>query len=246
MSMLAINHVTLATGLTLAGSVYFGIPFFLPFIAFVVFASLLPDIDHQGSEISNYFPLINKAFPHRAITHSILGVCIFMGLIYLLTSYSVWMSIALFIFSFIGIQYLGKLLTKRLNQLQNRSKKFISEPQIKTTISLLTRILDLFLIILAVLIWKEEFREEIIILLGIGYVGHIIGDFVTKDGIPLFWPIKHRTGLKLFKTGSGVEAFLGVLILIANVYFFYQFWEVWGLSESDYWTFYLPFLNAIV
>jgi membrane-bound metal-dependent hydrolase YbcI (DUF457 family) len=244
--MLAINHVTLATGLTFAGSVYFGIPFFLPFIAFVVFASLLPDIDHQGSEISNYFPLINKAFPHRAITHSILGVSIFMGLIYLLTSYEMWMSIALFIFSFIGIQYLGKLLAKRLNQLQTKSKKFISDQQIKTTIQLVTRILDVFLILLAILIWKEQFREEIIVLLGVGYVGHIIGDFVTKDGIPLFWPIKLRSGLKLFRTGGSFEAFLGFLLLIANVYLIWNFWEMWELSNSEYWLNYLPFLTSIV
>ena len=157
-----------------------------------------------------------------------------------------WMSIALFVFSFIGIQYLGKLLSKRLHQLQHKSKKFISEQQIKTTIAVVTKILDLFLIILAVLIWKEQFREEIIILLGIGYVGHIIGDFVTKDGIPLFWPIKLRSGLKLFRTGGGIEAFLGVLILGANVYYLWQFWELNHLSSSAYWTHYLPFINSLV
>jgi inner membrane protein len=244
--MLAINHVTLATGLTLAGSIYFQIPFFLPFLAFVVFASLLPDIDHPGSEISNYFPIINKAFPHRAVTHSILGVSIFMGLIYLLTSYSYWMSAALLVFSFIGIQYLGKLLSKRLHQLQHSSHKIISESQIKGTIRLLTRILDIFLVLLALLIWKEQYRDEIIVLLGVGYIGHIIGDFVTKDGIPLFWPIKIRSALKLFRTGGKIEAFLGILILGANIYLLWQFWVIWGLGSSEYWTGYLPILNTIL
>jgi hypothetical protein len=58
--MLAINHVTLATAIAFGTSLYFEHPFFLPFISFVVFAALLPDIDHPGSEISRTFPFVNK------------------------------------------------------------------------------------------------------------------------------------------------------------------------------------------
>ena len=240
--MLALNHVTLATALTLGGSVYLEKPFFLPFIAFVVFASLLPDIDHPGSEISNYFPLVNKAFPHRAVTHSIVGTAVFMGSLHLLINYSRALSITLLIFSFIGIQYLGKLLSKRLHQLQNRSRSFISEKQIRFTIRTLTGILDVFLFLLAILIWREQFREEIIVLLGVGYVGHIIGDWVTKDGIPLFWPLKIRAKLKLFRTGGTIETFVGVLLLGLNVKLLIDFWNIYGLSNSQYWLEYLPFL----
>ena len=245
--MLAVNHVTLATAVTFAGSIYLDQPFFLPFIAFVVFASLLPDVDHPGSEISNYFPLVNRLFGHRAITHSILGTSIFMGAMYLLVyyfeeKYSYGASIAFLVFAFIGIQYLGKLLTKRLNQLQNRSRKAISEKQIKFSIRLAVRILDLFLILLAFLIWKEQFREEILVLLGVGYVGHILGDFLTKDGIPLFWPLKIRSGLRLFRTGSGIETFIGVILLGVNVKLIIDFWNQFNLGGSEYWFNYLPFL----
>ncbi|NJS41777.1 metal-dependent hydrolase [Candidatus Gracilibacteria bacterium] len=70
--MLAINHVTLATAATFGASIYFDKPFFLPFIVFVTFSSLLPDVDHPGSEVSNYFPFVNKVFKHRGVTHSFL------------------------------------------------------------------------------------------------------------------------------------------------------------------------------
>lgn len=246
--MLALNHVTLATAVTLGGSLYFNQPFFLPFIAFVVFASLLPDVDHPGSEISNYFPLVNRLFGHRAITHSLFGIGVFVGIMYLLVyylqeRYSYAASLVFFVFAFIGIEYLGKLLTKRLNQLQNRSRKAISEKQIKFSIRLAMRILDLFLIILAFLIWREQFREEIIVLLGVGYVGHILGDFLTKDGIPLFWPLKIRSGLRLFRTGGGIETFLGVILLGVNVKLLVDFWNEFGLGQSEYWLGYLPFLQ---
>ncbi len=240
------NHVTLATAITLGGSIYLNEPFFLPFIAFVVFASLLPDIDHPGSEISKFFPLINKALPHRGVTHSIVGASVFIGFLHFLINHSRTLSYVLLIFSFIGIHYMGKLLKKRLNQLQNRSKNFISEKQIKFTISTLTRILDLFLILLAILIWRGEYRQEIITLLGAGYIGHIVGDWVTKDGIPLYWPLKTRAKLKLFRTGGKMEAFLGVIILGINVYLFQQFWTIFGVGTFEYWEGYLPIINTVL
>lgn len=244
--MLAVNHVTLATAITFGGSIYLDEPFFLPFIAFVVFASLLPDVDHPGSEISKFFPLINKTLPHRGVTHSIFGASVFMIALHFLINHSRAMSVVLLIFSFIGIYYLGKLLKKRLNQLQNRSKNFISEKQIQFTIKAVTRILDIFLLILAILIWRGEYRQEIITLLGVGYIGHIAGDWITKDGIPLFWPLKTRAKLKLFRTGGSVEAFVGVIIIGLNIYLINEFWHLYDVGSKTYWTDYLPFLKNLI
>jgi inner membrane protein len=240
--MLAINHVTLATAGTIGISVYLDKPFFLPFIIFVVFASLLPDVDHPGSEVSNYLPFVSKFFKHRGITHSIFGVTIFSSILYLLLkNYNQIFSIFLLAIALIGVQYLGKLFRKRINQIQDISNDFFSKKQLQLAIKWFIWILDLFLIALIFLIWKEQFRKEIIILLIVGYIAHIVGDFVTKDGIPLFWPIKSRQGLKLFRTGSVIESIIGFVLFIANIYLLSLFWQKFGLSGQDYWQNYLDF-----
>ena len=217
--MLAINHVTLATAITFGASLYFERPFFLPFISFVVFAALLPDIDHPGSEISRTFPFVNKLLPHRGVSHSIVGSAVFAGILYFLLGQSTILSLVLIIAALIGVRYLHKLLDKRVGQLRNFSNGFFSNKQ--------------------VLIWKEQFRLEILTLLVVGYVAHIVGDFVTKDGVPIFWPFFGKIGLKLFRTGSNVEVFIGFCLLVANSYLIYLFWQKFNLSSQDYWLYYL-------
>lgn len=238
--MLAINHVTLATAATFGASIYFDKPFFLPFIVFVTFSSLLPDVDHPGSEVSNYFPFVNKVFKHRGVTHSFFGLGVFTAALFTLLNHNnKVLSIILIVIALIGVQYLGELIKRRIGHLNDLSNDFFSTKQVKLAAQWFLWILDLFLIALAFLIWKERFRQEIIILLSIGYAGHILGDFVTKDGIPLFWPIKKRQGLKLFRTGSWVESIIGFLLLIANVYLIYLFWQKFDLSNLQYWKNYL-------
>lgn len=237
--MLAINHTTLATAITFGLSIYYNIPFFLPFISFVVFAALLPDVDHPGSEISRTFPFVNKLLPHRGVTHSIFGTAIFAGFLYFLLGYNQILSFVLILSAFIGVKYLHKLLDKRVGQLRNFSGGFFSNKQIKMMISLMTGILNVFLLILVFLIWKDRFRLEILVLLVIGYAAHIVGDFVTKDGVPIFWPLFGKIGLKAFRTGSNVEVFIGFCLLVTNCYLIYIFWQQFGLSSQDYWLNYL-------
>lgn len=241
--MLAINHVTLAIGITFGLSLYYNQPFFLPFICFVVFAALLPDIDHPGSEISRSFPFVNKLLPHRGVSHSIFGTIIFGGILYFLLGYNQILSLVLIIAALIGVNYLDKLLNKRVSQIRNFSGGFFSREQVRTTISLLTVILNIFFIILTFLIWKERFRLEILILLVIGYACHIVGDFVTKDGVPIFWPFFGKIGLKLFRTGSKIEVFIGFVLLLTNLYLITLFWQKFALNTQNYWLSYLSFLN---
>lgn len=237
--MLAINHTTLATAITFGVSIYYNQPFFLPFISFVVFAALLPDLDHPGSEISRTFPFVNKLLPHRGVTHSIFGTIIFAGILYFLLGYNQILSFVLILSAFIGVKYLHKLLEKRVGQLRNFSGGFFSNKQIKMMIGLMTGIMNIFLLILVFLIWKERFRIEILVLLVIGYAAHIVGDFVTKDGVPIFWPLFGKIGLKAFRTGSNVEVFIGFCLLITNCYLISLFWQKFGLSSETYWLNYL-------
>jgi membrane-bound metal-dependent hydrolase YbcI (DUF457 family) len=237
--MLAINHVTLSTAMVFGASLYLDQPFFLPFIAFVVFATLLPDIDHGGSEVSKFFPFIHHALPHRGPTHSIVGVAIFgFGLQFLL-GYSTILSVILLVASLIGVYYLEKLLEKRTVQIASKTKGFFSHKQVKLILKLTSAILVIFILSLMFLIWKERFRQEIVLLLTAGFAGHLLGDFITKDGIPLLWPIKIRMGLKLFRTGSWVEGFIGAILLAVNALLIYKFWNQFDLSNLAYWHGYL-------
>jgi inner membrane protein len=56
-----------------------------------------------------------------------------------------------------------------------------------------------------------------------GIVMHILGDFLTKSGVPLFYPaFKKKFGLKVFKTGSlGEFLFICVMSCFVLYYFFH-------------------------
>ncbi len=237
--MLAINHVTLATALVLGVSLYYQVPFFLPCIIFVVFAALLPDIDHPNSEISNFFPHFNRLFPHRQITHSILGVGVFAGGLYFLLGHSLVLSVLLLVAAFIGVYFLGKLMNRRIGQLKHLSGGFFSTKQIQLAVRLFEIILNVFLVSLVFLIWKERLRLEILTLLVVGYIAHIVGDFVTIEGVPLFFPIRLCQGLRLFRTGGGVESCIGVILLLINAYLLHKFWVMFDLGSINYWRGYL-------
>ncbi|MCL7461599.1 metal-dependent hydrolase [Pseudomonas sp. NW5] len=50
--------------------------------------------------------------------------------------------------------------------------------------------------------------------LTVGYLSHILGDFLTHGGVPLFWPLKRRFSAPLtFQTGGVFERFLMVALL---------------------------------
>jgi membrane-bound metal-dependent hydrolase YbcI (DUF457 family) len=239
--MLAINHVTLSTATTFGLSLYLDQPFFLPFIIFVAFASLLPDIDHPNSEISNFFPGINKALPHRGVTHSVVGVGVFVVALYFLLQKDSIFSVLLILGSLIGVYILSKIMSKKVYEINNVTRDFFSPKQMRVMIKAFTGTLYVFLAMLIFLIWKERFRMEIAGLLAIGYIGHIIGDFITKDGIPLLWPFKLRSGLRLFRTGGGFESFLGIVLFFVNWYLIYTFYHHFGVDTQAYWQNYLTY-----
>lgn len=240
--MLAVNHVTLATAAVLSASLYYNEVFFLPFLLLVIFASLLPDIDHPGSEVSKFFPLINKAFPHRGVTHSIFGVVTVGFVLKFLLGYSEILSVILIIATLIGVYFLGKISEKRTKQIASATGGFFSRTQINLILKLISGILFISTTSLLFLIWKERFRQEIIILLTLGFAAHLLGDFVTKDGIPLLWPFKNRLGLKIFRTGSWVESLIGMVLVFINLYLIHKFWIKFDLSGMAYWQNYLGFV----
>lgn len=55
--------------------------------------------------------------------------------------------------------------------------------------------------------------------LGFGWASHLLGDYLTDSGIPLFWPQRRRYRFALVGSTSGItELIMVVLVIIASVY----------------------------
>lgn len=234
--MLAINHVTLATASTFAlYNYYFEKPFFLPFIFFVVAFSLLPDIDHPKSEISKFFPFVGKIFKHRGFTHSILGVIIITFALYFLSNQGgYWWFFAVGC-GFIAVFMLDKIVKKRLKSLDKYSLGILHRSSLEKMQLLITIILSMVLTAMLVFGNNINLRNEILTMSVLGYLLHIFGDFLTKEGVPLFWPQKHKIGLKLFVTGQTFERVFGVVLLFVNIFLIYQFCIKFNVMDPIYW-----------
>jgi inner membrane protein len=234
--MLAVNHAQLGVSVVLGLSLYYNQPFFLPLIIFVVFAAVLPDIDHPNSEVGKYFKPVGKVLPHRGVTHSLLGSAIAIYAIHVLTSYDRWFTSFLVIAALLGWNLTKKIMKEHILAIDNHTKSLVSEKQTEALLGILNFIINLFLLIVLVLLWRQEYGKVIFQLISIGYLTHLIGDFVTIEGIPLFWPIKQKFGLRLFRTGGAVEGGIGFLLFCLNTYLIYEFVIKYGLTSPQYWS----------
>jgi membrane-bound metal-dependent hydrolase YbcI (DUF457 family) len=237
--MLAVNHATSSIAIVLAGSLYLNQIFFIPLLLFVTFAGVMPDIDHPGSELGKFFKPIGKILPHRGITHSILGVVVFYYLMQFMFGYNNFLTYFLLFGSLFGFQLLLKICKNHVGKIDDYTLKFISKKQADLLLTILNIIISAFLVLCVLLVWNGRLRQEIFVLLIVSYACHIVGDFVTKEGVPLFFPIKKKFGLKLFRTGSGIETFLGVLLVLLNIFLLYQFCDKFSVFSEKYWLSYL-------
>ncbi|WP_268244282.1 metal-dependent hydrolase [Shewanella algicola] len=53
----------------------------------------------------------------------------------------------------------------------------------------------------------------------IGYASHLIADFVSDGGVPLFWPSQKRVGIKLCSSGGVVEPLIAISMLVLAIIF---------------------------
>jgi inner membrane protein len=72
------------------------------------------------------------------------------------------------------------------------------------------------------LVLPEQYHLALIAFL-IGYVSHIVGDWMTPAGVPLFWPLKTKFRSPLnFRTGSMPEYPFALLPLLVTIIFFHS------------------------
>jgi len=237
--MLAINHATLATSAVFGYAIYFNQVFFLPLIVLVIFAAITPDVDHPNSELGRKFKFLSKILPHRGVTHSFLGVAIFGGIIYAGFGVNQFFTYALIVACILGAAFTEKLILENAQGLSALSQKFVSSNEIKLIVKISSFVVNVFLFFLIFLVWNNRLRIEILSLLLAGYLLHILGDFVTKEGVPLFWPIKQKFGLKLFRTGGKIETLIGLFLAVFNVYLIILFVQKFGVTNLNYWQNYI-------
>lgn len=81
---------------------------------------------------------------------------------------------------------------------------------------------------------KLQNSRLLIFSLGIGYLTHLLADFITNKGIPIFWPVRQKYVLKLATTGSIAE--YAIILYVAVTCMIYATWN-WistKLSLSGY------------
>ncbi len=160
-------------------------------LAFVVGASLLPDIDHPKSKASKYVLPVKSKEGKRA-----LFVCL---------------GIAVLWFDYL---YLGEHALKALGVL------FImigfTSHRNGITHSLVGMMLFMFVVHYTGTQYGYKYITQ---LFAIGYGSHLFTDSFTKAGLPLFYPItkKKFKGIITYRVGSKVGDFIEMVILILCV-----------------------------
>ena len=88
-------------------------------------------------------------------------------------------------------------------------------------------LLAVFLIVYCLLSYFYNLNY-ILLAIFIGYLSHILADFLTKSGVPLLWPAKNRFFMPIlaFRTGSYVE------YLVTAAFALLVFWAFWNSGQS--------------
>lgn len=170
--------------------------------------ALVPDIDHHNSTITQTFGPITKALSwlarkisggHRIGTHSIFGILVLGGL----ARYGVQnrhMVLGQVVLSVILI--LGFAGVIRLMKIPGWFDDVAPIP-----------------VVIAIVVFTDLSLTIVPAVLMLGCAVHVLGDVVTKEGCPLFWPFsRKRVKLALFKTNGVVERWVVTPLVLASIF----------------------------
>ena len=166
-------------------------------------AAILPDIDEPGSTVSREFGLVSEAFSfvvnkiaggHRKLTHSLLGVGIVLVLLWLFSN------------SREGSAVLFGLLAASAWRI---------------VIPWWLRLRGLFILVgvgAGLVFYHADLVSGLWLvgLVGVGWLVHMRGDYLTRGGIPLLYPKREGFSLGVFgTTGSKLETVFASVLYIA-------------------------------
>jgi membrane-bound metal-dependent hydrolase YbcI (DUF457 family) len=165
-------------------------------------AAILPDIDEPGSSVAHEFGFISQGFSwivnkvaggHRKLTHSLLGLGIVTLVLALLVT--------------------GPLASAVVFGILAASAWRIAVPWF-------TGLRRLYLLVgigggYAFYHFHPFSGILLIAFLGLGWLTHMAGDFLTKGGIPLLYPSHSRQSMPVFgTTGSKAESVFALVLYV--------------------------------
>jgi membrane-bound metal-dependent hydrolase YbcI (DUF457 family) len=166
-------------------------------------AAILPDIDEPGSTVSREFGLVSAGFSflvnkiaggHRKLTHSLLGVGIILVLLWLFST------------SKEGSAVLFGLLAAS-------AWRIVFPWWLR-----LGRLFILAGVGAGILFYHADLISGLwlVALVGVGWLVHMTGDFLTRGGIPLLYPKAEEFSLSVFgTTGSKLETLFAAILYLS-------------------------------
>lgn len=172
-------------------------------------AAMLPDLDHPNSTIANTYGVVTKKLcegiaaisgGHRKATHSFLGTAAFTGIAALMTS-TLWTAALLtWLCLGMGVRALWKRPRNR------RNGRFDYGDVAGLVNAAVAAVLAL------ALVFTAHDHVVPVIAVAVGYLTHLVGDTLTKQGVNWMWPNMYRVKLTTMRTGGpGEKAFVVLL-----------------------------------
>jgi membrane-bound metal-dependent hydrolase YbcI (DUF457 family) len=151
-------------------------------------AALLPDADHHDGTIANSLPPVSHwvcrgvgavSGGHRHATHSLLGIAAFTGFAWLMAHWRLHTA------AFGTVDLGAGVLAVLLSSYALKALKLLPGRRVRPW---------LFSLALAVLValFSPTHWTWLPVAVGIGCTVHVLGDFLTTDGVPLLWPLQRR------------------------------------------------------
>jgi membrane-bound metal-dependent hydrolase YbcI (DUF457 family) len=205
------------------------VPMFVLLCTTLPGTALLPDIDHPDSTVSStYGPitgLLSKVLDHRKQTHSVPGILIFSTAVALAVQYAgTWTSYEnVTVPNMIARGFLAVVLiliwssSLRLFKIKGKLDDFAPIP------------------FAALITYGEPYIRDLGInpfpfkylpyMVALGMLVHVIGDVITKQAFPLWWPFSDRkTALGLFRAGGRFEMWVMLPLIIVGTGTEMVFW----------------------
>lgn len=155
-------------------------------------AALLPDADHRGATLARSLPPLSTLFAvfigrisggHRHGTHSIIGVLVATLAGYLLGLLSLDVDAALGPVRFESLHLGAGLITVLLSALAFKALKFIPEGARRAPWAAAVPFA-----VFSLLTFPPG-AHWLALVVGLGCLIHILGDFLTTEGVNWFWPL---------------------------------------------------------
>jgi len=187
-------------------------------------AAMLPDLDHHSGTIANAFGPLSQVLcktvaamsgGHRKATHSLVGTGVFTALAVAAT-HDRW-AVAALVWLCLGLAV--RALWQRP---RNRPNGRLDYRDVAGLVHAA--------VAFAVAYWVTSTVDVGVVpwAVAVGYLAHLIGDCLTPQGCPLFWPVPWRIRIATIDTGKTVEKYLVVpalyVGLAATAYLTYGAW----------------------